>query len=149
MLESIANHKPCDICLHGYVIFTACKNTKTNAEREKIFYAKNPFVQSKNAYEFPFQAPRHSQLENIVNCFCLNMQPDSILEDGCAVCGSLCMKRDMKKMAAAEFDRDLLCTKMSGITCQMCHSINDVIKYVEGPVIDKNVQVFAKHAYHY
>jgi len=57
MLESIANHKPCDICLHGYVIFTVCKNTKTNAEREKIFYAKKPFVQSKNAYEFPFQEP--------------------------------------------------------------------------------------------
>jgi len=55
------------------------------------------------------------------------------------------MKRDMKKMAAAEFDRDLLYTKMSGITCQMCHSINDVIKYIEGPVIDKNVSSVCKN----
>jgi len=54
------------------------------------------------------------------------------------------MKRDMKKMAAADLIEIYCNTKMSGITCQMCHSINDVIKYIEGPVIDKNVQVFAK-----
>ena len=108
VLECIANHKPCDICLHGYVIFTACKEPKTNADMAKTYRAKKQFVQNKNIYEFPPQAPQHSQLENIVNSFCLNMEPDSILEEGCAVCGSLCMKRDMIKMATAGFDRDLL-----------------------------------------
>ena len=72
MLEHIANHRPCDICLHGYVIFTTCKKTKTNAERLKTFHTKKRFVQSKNGYEFPPQAPPHSQLEKIVNSFCLN-----------------------------------------------------------------------------
>ena len=119
MLECIANHKPCDICLHCYVIFTVCKEPKTGAERVKTHHVKKKFVQSRNADEFPPRAPPHSQLEKIVNSFCLNMEPDSILEEGCAVCGSLCMKRNMKKIAAAEFDRDLLCAKMSGITHQM------------------------------
>jgi len=61
MLECIANHKPCDICLHGYVIFTPCKKTKTNAERSKTFHTKKKFVQSKNAYEFPL---RHLNIAN-------------------------------------------------------------------------------------
>ena len=86
ILESIANHKPCDTCLCGYVIFTAFKKAKTNAERAKTSHAKKKLVQSKSAYEFPPQAPPHGQLEKIVNFFCLNMQPDSILEEGCAVC---------------------------------------------------------------
>jgi len=43
----------------------------------------------------------------------------------------------MKILATAEFDRDLLCAKMSGMTRQMCHSVNDAITDVEGPVIDK------------
>ena len=77
MLESIANHKPCEICLHGYVIFTVCKEPKTDAERAKTYHVKKKIVHSKNAYEFPPQAPPHSQLEKIVNSFCLNMQPDS------------------------------------------------------------------------
>src|SRR5882762_6629114 len=99
--------------------------------------AKNKCRYGKNIYEFPPQAPQHSQLENIVNSFCLNMEPDSILEEGCAVCGSLCMKRDMIKMATAEFDRDLLCAQMSGITRQMHQSVNDATTGVEGPVIEK------------
>jgi len=86
---------------------------------------------------YPFCTP-HSQLENIVNSFCLNMEPDSILEEGCAVVWSLCMKKDMKKLVfpsrVAEFDRDLLCAKMSGMTHQMHQSVNDAITDVGGPV---------------
>jgi len=137
ILGHIANHKPCHICLHGYIIFIGCKELKTDVERTKTCRAKKRFVQSKNIHEFPPQAPQHSQLERIVNSFCLNMEPGSILEEGCAVCGSLCMRRDMKILATAEFDRDLLCAKMSGMTRQMCHSVNDAITDVEGPVIDK------------
>jgi len=51
-----------------------------------------------------------------------------------------------KKMAAAELIRSMY-TKMSGITCRCYQSM--MYKYIEGPVIDKNVQVFPKHAYHY
>jgi len=72
------------------------------------------------------------------------MEPDSILEEGCAVCGSLCMKKDIKKMAVAEFDRDLLCAKMSGMTRQMHQSVNDAITDVGGPVIDKKCSSVCK-----
>jgi len=144
VLECIANHKPCDICLHGYVIFMAYKEKKTNTELVRTYCAKKKFVQNRNAYEFPPQPTPHDQMEKIVNSFCLSMQPDSILEEGCAVCGSLCIKRDMKKIAAAEFDRDLLCAKMSGVTRQMCHSVNDAIKDVEGPVIDNKCSSVCK-----
>jgi len=59
------------------------------------------------------------------------MEPDSILEKVVLCVGPL-YERDMIKMATAEFDRDLLCAKMSGITRQMRQSVND-----------KNVHVFA------
>jgi len=61
MLERIANHKPCDICLHGYVIFTACKKTKTNAERAKTFHAKKNLCKAKMHMSSPL---RHLNIAN-------------------------------------------------------------------------------------
>jgi len=61
MLECIANHKPCNICLYGYVIFTVCKEPKTDAERAKTSYVKKKIVQSKMHMSSPH---RHLNITN-------------------------------------------------------------------------------------
>jgi len=88
----------------------AWKKIKTNAERSKTFHTKKKVVQTKDACDFPLRHLNIASWKTLSTLFCLNMETDSILEEGCAVCGSLCMKSNMKKMAAAEiYRRSIVC----------------------------------------
>ncbi|EIM78993.1 uncharacterized protein STEHIDRAFT_40328, partial [Stereum hirsutum FP-91666 SS1] len=53
---------------------------------------------------FPPQPPSTSVLTHIVNSFCEALEPDNVMEEGCAVCGLLSLTKNMILLSDAKIN---------------------------------------------
>jgi hypothetical protein len=73
LLQYISEHAACDVCLHGYVVFTPCKQAKTGAELIKAYRDRKKTVLSNNENIIHLSHPhrtswKQSSIPSVMGC---------------------------------------------------------------------------------
>jgi hypothetical protein len=98
--------------------------------------------QKKKAMAFPPLPPSEKLQHTIISDFCNNTAPNKFIESGCAVCGRLTLLTELQKLSDLNLDLSILI--QSDITQQERHFIKDPITEIEGPVLDKDLDMICK-----
>jgi len=152
----LRRHRPCPTCHRHYTLFVEndCK-TKTSAERIATFRSNqstdSPEVHcdlSSSSKQFPPSPPSGKLMEHMVNSYCVDLEPQVIVEEGCAVCGVLYRSKDMNELQEHEYDMELLKSDSIYITRQMQLSVQDDIKPCKGPILASGCDKVCKSCAH-
>ena len=92
--------------------------------------------------KFPPSPPSSHLMHKIISGFCNDTHPSKFEEAGCAVCGQLVVMMELVKLTDVKISLDPLVH--IGVTCLPRKSIDDPIKEMDGPILDKN----CKHVCH-
>ena len=88
--------------------------------------------------KFPPSPPSKRLMHKIISGFCSDTHPSKFEEAGCAVCGQLVVMSKLIKLTNVKCSLDPLVR--IGVTHLPRNSMNDPIKEIDGPIIDKNCQ---------
>ncbi|KAJ7439540.1 hypothetical protein B0H11DRAFT_1751866 [Mycena galericulata] len=106
-----------------------CEKKKVNRRKNELKRRNVSVAQSRFPPEPPTQATRH----RIISGICADLQPGSIEESGCAVCGQLTPNYELTKKTDLDLDWNLL--KRSGVTRLERASLDDPIQELAGPIM--------------
>ncbi|KAF9547541.1 hypothetical protein CPC08DRAFT_617104, partial [Agrocybe pediades] len=81
---------------------------------------------------FPPQPPDDTLLHNIISGYCDDMRPDSFQEAGCAVCGSLTLLKDLRKVENPKLYEALI---VPNVTRKERFKADDAVIGLDGPVL--------------
>lgn len=145
-------HQPCNTCISTTAVFRVApivlsgkdrsathKRRKIETQSEKLHEINTNMNSDTNMHNlFPPSPPTTSLLTTIINSFCDALQPENVLEEGCAVCGLLSCTKDMTSLQSPNIDLVLLAHNNRNLTRKERFTINDPIEDIDGPVIDSN-----------
>lgn len=150
--ESLVSHV-CDVhCSHYRFAFrrkvigrTVAKRGPTKGVRPTPSQVARPLISTATAQDLPKTkfppAPASSDLiETLVNGWCKDIHCDVIEERGCAVCGQLKSKADLRPLVSPEVDLSLLDPTrwgIQGVTRKERFSETDPVEELPGPVYDR------------
>ena len=96
----------------------------------------------KNTSGFPPSPPSSKLRDKIIRCFCNDTSPDTLAEQGCAVCGQLIAALLVKALVKDLAAQQLLCLNSDGLdfTRHEWFHVTDCINQLSGPVIASDCQ---------
>ena len=87
---------------------------------------------------FPPSVPSKEHLEHTVNNYCDSTSPEMFEESGCAVCGQLCLTKEIVNISTMKKYFDVLCRPDRQLTRIERKLNSDPIREITGPIIDND-----------
>jgi len=134
-------HYSCDQCKNYITVFSYINTHKIHSA------VSSPPPHKKMHNIFPPSPPDNKLIVNVINGYCDNITPESIKEDGCAVCACLYPLSHLTNLLEAKVDLDIL--TMYGVTRKERLSKSDPIDELSGPVIHDTLSNICKDCISY
>ncbi|KAI0311075.1 hypothetical protein OF83DRAFT_1069434 [Amylostereum chailletii] len=90
---------------------------------------------TQDAKKFPPEPPSNAEIETIIRKYYDNILPENVLEEGCAVCGSLTLSKNMKSLKKYTDIINILEDSTDLVARQGQHSERELVQSIEGPIL--------------
>ncbi|KAI0310039.1 hypothetical protein OF83DRAFT_1030086, partial [Amylostereum chailletii] len=84
---------------------------------------------------FPPEPPSNAEMETIIRKYCDDILPENVLEEGCAVYGSLTLSKNMKSLKEYTDIINILEDSTDLVTRRERHSERELVQSIEGPIL--------------
>jgi len=129
-------HDSCDKCKNYITVFS-----DINAHKIHPTVSSPPPNKNKNNM-FPPSPPNNKLIADVINGYCDDIAPESIKEDGCAVCACVYPLRHLTNLLEAKVELGVL--NIHGVTRRERLNQSDPIDELSGPVIHNTLSNICK-----
>ena len=135
-------HNSCDECKNCITVFSYINTPKIHS-----MVSSPPPPPKKKHSNFPPSPPDNKLIADVINGYCDDITPESIKEDGCAICGCVCPLNHLTNLLKAKLNLEIL--TMHGVTRKERLNKSNPIQELSGPVIHDTLSNICKDCISY
>ena len=136
LVTLITDHE-CNVCAEYVSLFGPVDVAKAVFQSEmQMKTLENLASNIETPCKFPPRPPSSSQIEQIVNDFCVDTSPSAFEESGCAVCGELKLRNDLTPIQNCGCDLSSLVS--NGATRKERLAPEDPVRELITPILDES-----------
>jgi len=140
-------HISCDMCRNYITVFSIVDTHKSHSTVDTHKSYSTVISHSKISSMFPPSPPDNKLIANVINGYCDDITPESIKEDGCAICACLYPLSHLTNLLESKVDLEIL--TVHGVTRKERLKQSDPIYELTGPVIHDTLSNVCKDCISY